>query len=959
MVQASSPQNPGAARFQIAYDSGSFAEQELGRITERLESSWRIISELLEIANDAPITVTLLDDVGAPRGVQNASGSVVLLRPRVIREIYRPDAPGIGLEHSLLLLALSDVTDHPPVPFLVDGLLSCVTARLAGAPLDNPPVTLTDAQRAGRIPPLVALFPGPKPVTEKIYGAAAFSFVAFLLGLGGPERFKQFVHLLRPGHGPEAVQTVYGRSMGTLEQAWHRTLGRARAGGIVRFLRLVRPYLAPYRLKVAEIILYILMAVAFSIGFARAQGILLDKALIPHNAHVLAVTMVILIVAFAVVIVGQARASYLVAVVSGGVLQELRLRMFGLVQRLEPGAFRSMPTGDILARMTTDVDQVQIGMPIVLAQGLRLILTVVAAVIAIFLLNWKMAFLALVAIPLLAVTGRVFAPRAAEASMQRQQKLALAVSTLQENLASQTVVKAFSLEEWAGRRYAVDLAEVFRAGVSMTFITGLSGATFASIGSLVQLTVLGLGGYLVVQGQLTAGILFAFLALMAQVVGPMQNLTTVLQSIQQASGGMERVHQFLLTKPAIASAGDAQELAPLAHGISLTDVSFSYTGAEPNLQAVSFEIPAGASVALVGPSGCGKSTILNMIMRFYDPTAGSVCFDGVDLRTATLESLRGQIGIVLQDSVLFNMTIRENIRLGDLTVTDEEVEAAAHTAEIHDAIIRMPLGYDTEVGEGGKQLSGGQRQRVAIARAMVRNPSILLLDEATSALDPRAEAAVAATLERIGQGRTTITVSHRLASITGSHRIIVLDAGRVVEQGTHAELLDHAGLYASLWHEQISVVATGMSTSEIDTLRLGRVPLFATLPPPLLASLAQQLHLERHSAGDIIIEQGTAGDKMYIIRRGQVAVLAADPAGAERRLAVLEEGDHFGEIALLHDAPRMGTIRARTAVELQVLDKEDFAALLAAEPESRATMERIMAEREQKTASAAGTASDH
>ncbi|MDQ2742110.1 MAG: ABC transporter transmembrane domain-containing protein, partial [Chloroflexota bacterium] len=818
---------------------------------------------------------------------------------------------------------------------------------------------LTDAQRAGRIPPLVALFPGPKPVTEQVYGAAAFSFVAFLLGLGGPERFKQFVNLLQPGHGPAAVQTVYGRSMGALEQAWHRTLGRARTGGIVRFLRLVRPYLAPYRLKVAEIILYIVMAVAFSIGFARAQGILLDKALIPRNTHVLGVTMVILILAFAVVIVGQARASYVVAVVSGGVLRELRLRMFGLVQRLEPGAFRSMPTGDILARMTTDVDQVQIGMPIVLAQGLRLILTVVAAVIAIFLLNWKMAFLALVAIPLLALTGRVFAPRAAEASMQRQQKLALAVSTLQENLAAQTVVKAFSLEGWAGRRYAVDLAEVFRAGVSMTFITGLSGATFASIASLVQLTVLGLGGYLVVQGQLTAGILFAFLALMAQVVGPMQNLTSVLQSIQQASGGMERVHQFLLTKPAIADADGARDLGRLAHGISLTDVSFSYTGAEPNLQAVSFDIPAGASVALVGPSGCGKSTILNLIMRFYDPTAGRVCFDGVDLRTATLESIRGQIGIVLQDSVLFNMTIRENIRLGDLTVTDDEVEAAAHTAEIHDAIIRMPLGYDTEVGEGGKQLSGGQRQRVAVARAVVRNPAILLLDEATSALDPRTEAAVAATLERIGQGRTTITVSHRLASITGSHRIIVLDAGMVVEQGTHAELLDHAGLYASLWHEQMSVVATGMSASEVDALRLRRVPLFATLPPTLLASLAEQLHLERHSAGDIIIEQGTVGDKMYIIRRGQVAVLAANPAGVQRRLAVLEEGDHFGEIALLHDAPRMATIRARTAVELQVLDKEDFAALLAAEPESRATMERIMVEREQKTASAAGAASDH
>lgn len=449
MVQASSPRIPGAVRFQIAYGPGSFAEQSLGRVTERLESTWRIIMDLLNMADGAPITVTLVDDLLAQGGVRNASGSVVLLRERAIREIYRPDAPGLGLERSLLLLALGDVPDHPSVPFLVDGLLACITARLAGAALDDTPAALTDAQRRGRIPPLVTLFPGPKPVTEQIYGAAAFSFVAFLLRLSGPERFKQFVHLLRPGHGPEAVQTVYERSMGTLEQDWHKTLGRARGGGIFRFLRLISPYLAPYRLNMAEIILYVVIAVAFTIGFARTQGFLLDNALIPRNGHVLAVTMAILTVAFAFVIAGQARASYLIAFVSGSVLRELRLRMFGLVQRLEPGAFRRMPTGDILARMTTDVDQVQIGMPIVLAQGLRLSLTVVVAVITIFLLNWKLACLALIAIPLLALTGRIFAPRAAEVSMQRQRKLALAVSTLQENLAAQTVVKAFGLEGWA------------------------------------------------------------------------------------------------------------------------------------------------------------------------------------------------------------------------------------------------------------------------------------------------------------------------------------------------------------------------------------------------------------------------------------------------------------------------------------------------------------------------------
>ncbi|HLX58324.1 MAG TPA: ATP-binding cassette domain-containing protein, partial [Ktedonobacteraceae bacterium] len=370
---------------------------------------------------------------------------------------------------------------------------------------------------------------------------------------------------------------------------------------------------------------------------------------------------------------------------------------------------------------------------------------------------------------------------------------------------------------------------------------------------------------------------------------------------------------------------------------------------QPTLHDLNLDIPAGANVALVGPSGCGKSTTLNLILRFYDPQQGHVIFDGVDLREAALDSVRGQMGIVFQDNVLFNISIRENIRLGKLAATDAEVEDAAKAAEIHELIMSMPQGYDTVVGERGGRLSGGQRQRVAIARVILRNPAILLLDEATSALDPRTEAAINATLERIARGRTTISVTHRLPSIVTADRIYVFDRGALIEQGTHNELLQHGGLYAQLWHEQ-SGPGAGAQYGDVEASRLRDVPLFAHLDHDLLTTLAKRLFIERYAAGDVIINEGDAGDRLYLIARGQVDVLASDPIGKQRSLAVLGTGDHFGEMALLYDMLRSATIRARTSVLLYSLNKDDFNELLASVPGLREQMERIINERAQKTA---------
>jgi ATP-binding cassette subfamily B protein len=351
-------------------------------------------------------------------------------------------------------------------------------------------------------------------------------------------------------------------------------------------------------------------------------------------------------------------------------------------------------------------------------------------------------------------------------------------------------------------------------------------------------------------------------------------------------------------------------------------------------------------VALVGPSGCGKSTLLNLIIRFYDPQTGRVTLDGVDLRHATIESLRGQMGIVFQENVLFNISIRENIRLGKLDASDAEVEAAAKAAEIHDLIESLPQGYDTVVGERGSRLSGGQRQRMGIARAIIRDPAILLLDEATSALDPSTEAAINETLGRLAHGRTTISVTHRLSSVVNVDHIYVLERGTLVEQGTHDELVRQGGLYAQLWREQGGV--GGGDGVEIASLKT--VPMLSQLPEDLLGSLARRLTVERYPAGEIIVRRGDAGDRLYILHRGQVEVFAANPDARQRPLAVLREGDHFGEIALLYDVPRTAAVRASTPVELYSLQRNDFDALLASVPGLRGILQHTMAERARASA---------
>ena len=367
-------------------------------------------------------------------------------------------------------------------------------------------------------------------------------------------------------------------------------------------------------------------------------------------------------------------------------------------------------------------------------------------------------------------------------------------------------------------------------------------------------------------------------------------------------------------------------------------------------------IPAGSHAAIVGLSGSGKSTIVNLLLRFWDPQEGRLLIDGRDVRELTLGSLRGQIGLVFQDTFAFDTSLRENIALAREGATDAQVLAAARAARLESWVASLPAGADTVLGERGVRMSGGQRQRLAIARALLRDPSILILDEATSALDAQTEAEILETLDELTKGRTTISITHRLSLAARSDRIFVLEQGRIVEEGTHAELARAGGPYQRLYDEQAVYLRAGLSPIAIEVARLRTIPLLSALGPAELADLSERLTAERYPAGQEVVRQGEEGRKLYLIASGQVEVVAVC-GGRVLRVNTLNPGDYFGEMGLLADEPRAATVRTMVPSELYSLARADLLSLLEHDAHARQAVEETIAARRRALAEATEAAS--
>ena len=690
----------------------------------------------------------------------------------------------------------------------------------------------------------------------------------------------------------------------------------------------------------------LLIEMAFSAAVPMSFKYLVDYAIVPRNEKILIAILVALAASLIVASAAGLGLDYLYAKFSTGVLNDLRWRMFKHLQRLSMNFFARAPAADILARFSNDLSSFDRALGSAVDGCALPAMDIVLSAALLFALDWRLGLIAMLAIPACFTGPRVITPRATEAGYQRKQNESQTSGTVQENISGQSVIKAFSLEKSMLARFAERIALQAAASLRVSFLSALIERS-AYIGTLVvQVLVLGLGGYMAFRGRLSIGSLAAFQALFGNFINSLASFTHFYPTLVQAGAGMRRIQELLDEKPGVVDLPDARTLPRLSQEIKFNGVKFGYTSAQLNLNEVSFTIRAGESVAFVGPSGSGKSTVLTILTRFYEPDGGAVAFDGNDVRAASQESLRGQLGIVFQESILFNTSIRENIRIGKPDATDAEIAAAARAAEMHELILAMPDGYDTNVGERGGRLSGGQRQRIAIARAILRDPRVLVLDEATSALDAGTEASINKTLERVAKGRTVVSVTHRLAAIVNMDRIFVMDRGRLVEQGRHAELLARGGVYARLWEKQSGfVIAENGSQARVAASRLHSIPMLQSLDAETLNTLADIFITERCPAERDVFREGDPGDKFYIVARGTLTVWINTADGGQKQIRTMDDGDHFGEIALMEDTPRTATVRTSSDCIFLTLARDPFLKLLEREPQLRESFQKVVAER--------------
>jgi ABC-type multidrug transport system fused ATPase/permease subunit len=495
-------------------------------------------------------------------------------------------------------------------------------------------------------------------------------------------------------------------------------------------------------------------------------------------------------------------ANYYTTSVGQWVANDLRMRTYHHLQQLSLSYYDKHQTGALLSTITADVQTIQ-----AFASGSTLdiavdLLTIVGMLFIMFWLNWDFTLIAVAVTPFLLLFVSRFKKAVKKATHEVRRQQSNIVSVVEQGLESMRVVKAFGRQDLAQEELGTVSRATVDAALKARRIKALLSPIVAVTVSLCVAVVLWRGSALIIAGAMTAGALTVFLAYLTKFFKPVQDLATMTNSIAQTAVGVERVQAILDADTITPERPDAREPQALKGDILFDKVAFAYDAESPVLQGVSFHIKPGQMVGVVGPTGGGKSTIVSLIPRFYDPTAGSIQIDDVDIRDYKLQGLRNNIGYVLQETVLFQGTVRENIAYGHAGATEEEIMIAAKLADVDEFVSRMPHGYDTVVGERGDTLSGGQRQRIGIARAIIRNNPILILDEPTAALDTESESTVVKALERLMKGRTTITIAHRLSTIRNSDMIIVLKDGVVAEQGTHDELMKLGGTYADLYHVQ-------------------------------------------------------------------------------------------------------------------------------------------------------------
>lgn len=569
---------------------------------------------------------------------------------------------------------------------------------------------------------------------------------------------------------------------------------------ITKLLRLTRPYRP--QLTIATICMVLVS------GLASAQAYMikpmLDDIFVNKDRWLLNIFPLVLIAVFFFKGIFSYFATSLLDTVGQKIIRDIRKKIFVHIHTLPISFFHNTPTGELIARVINDATLIQMAVSRALIGVFKDLFQVFGLVGVVFYLNWRLALAAFVFLPLSFVPVAYFSRKFRKLSITNQQTVAQVTNLMHETITGHRIVKAFGMEQYEAKRFADTIDRLFSVIAKDIRMNSLQSPMMEFLGGLGITAVIWYGGQQVIAGQSTPGIFFSFVTSLIMIYNPIKGVSNINSPVQQGLAAAERIFTLLDTTPSIQDKPGAGALPPFRQAIAFDHVTFSYDGKHPVLRDINLRVRAGEVLALVGTSGGGKTSLVNLIPRFFEVDSGALTIDGHDIRDVTQKSLREQIAIVSQQTILFNDTIKNNIAYGDPDRPMAEISAAAKAAHALDFINAFPDGFDTLIGESGARLSGGQQQRISIARALLKNAPILILDEATSALDTESEREVQTALENLMQNRTTFVIAHRLSTIRNADRIIVIQEGRIVEEGRHEELLAAKGVYTTLHSMQFA-----------------------------------------------------------------------------------------------------------------------------------------------------------
>ncbi len=568
-----------------------------------------------------------------------------------------------------------------------------------------------------------------------------------------------------------------------------------------RLLAMVKPYWQ--RLFWAMCLM--LFVAGSSAAMAYMVKPVMDDIFVAKDRDMLTLVPLVVIVLYAVKGLCSYGQNYLMQFVGQRIITQYRIDLYAHLQRLPLSYYDRMPTGELMSRITNDVNQIQGAVSSVVTGVLMDLFTILGLVVVIFYRDWFLAIFAVGVFPLCMIPLVRFGRRLRSISTRSQETMADVSVLLHETISGARIVKGFCREDHEVKRFSDEAFRLFRLRMKDVSTRAISSPLMEFLGGLGVAGIIFYGGWQVIEGRSTPGTFFSFLTALIMLYEPVKRLSGLNNDIQNGLAAASRVYEVLDTRPQILEAPQAVELAPLRQGIELREVGFQYREGEAVLKNINLKVPVGQVLALVGTSGGGKTTLANLLPRFYEVNEGAILIDGQDIRQVTLKSLRSQIAIVTQQTILFNDTVRANIAYGRPEAGLEQVKDAARAAYALDFIERLPKGFDTNIGEAGVLLSGGERQRISIARALLADRPILILDEATSSLDTESEMFVQKALENLMRGRTTFVIAHRLSTIQRADRIVVISAGSIVEEGRHEELLAMGGQYLRLYRMQFAV----------------------------------------------------------------------------------------------------------------------------------------------------------